>query len=244
MPIEAVGFDLDYTLAVPDRSRAQILADATDRAGASELRGTLTREAYLRAHRREHVAETREGVFAAMLDDGSPGRRETGADPDAGAGNSHVDPADLARAYREEIAAALRPVEGVEDLLDDLDGRYRVGLLTNGPSVAQRDKLRELGWTDRFDAVVITGDLGHAKPDRRAFEALCRELDADPGETVYVGDDPEADVGGAADAGLHTVQVLGDDEFTPEDPDPRADAVVRRDRLAADLPGILRDLDG
>jgi len=37
-------------------------------------------------------------------------------------------------------------------MLADLRGEYRVGLLTNGPVRAQRDKLETLGWEDAFDA--------------------------------------------------------------------------------------------
>jgi putative hydrolase of the HAD superfamily len=215
----AVAFDLDYTLAVPARSRAAILANATDDVGAPDI----PRDAYLRAHRQSHEHETREPIFASLLDD---------RDADA-------DPATLTAAYRERIAAALQPVPGAADLVRRLRRDYPVGLLTNGPSVAQRDKLRELGWMELFDAVVVTGDLDAGKPDPGAFHAICDALGAEPAETVYVGDEVEADVRGATDAGLAAVQVVYDGG---PDPDPRADAHVQRDRLAADLPSILADL--
>lgn len=225
MTLEAVGFDLDDTLAVPARSRAAILRDAAGDVGGPALAERVTREAYVTAHREHGVAESRTPVFEAVLAAHAP--------------DSDADPADLATAYRERTAAALAPVAGVERLLATLRERYRVGLLTNGPSLAQRDKIRELGWTDAFDVTLVTGEVGYAKPDRRAFAALCRELDVDPAETAYVGDDPEADVVGAADAGLWTVQVLGEEA----EPHPRADATVRRSALATDLPGVLAELD-
>ncbi len=215
----AVAFDLDYTLAVPARSRAAILADATDAVDAPDI----PRDAYLRAHRRSHEHETREPIFASLLD-------ERDAD---------VDSAALAAAYRERIAAALRPVPGAAGLVRRLRRDHPVGLLTNGPVVAQRDKLRELGWTELFDAVVVTGDLDAGKPDSGAFHTICGALDAAPEETAYVGDEVEADVRGATTAGLAAVQVVYDGG---PDPDPRADAHVRRGRLAADLPGVFADL--
>jgi putative hydrolase of the HAD superfamily len=215
----AVVFDLDFTLAVTARRREAILADAIDAVDAPDL----AREEYLREHNRSHEHETREPIFASLLDD-------RGDD---------TDPAALAAAYRQHIADALEPVPDAADLVRRLRRDYRVGLLTNGPVVAQRDKLDALGWTDLFDAVVVSGDLDAGKPDPGAFRAVCRELGVDPADAVYVGDDVEADVRGAADAGLRVVQVVSDGG---PDPDPRADAHVRRDRLADDLPGIVADL--
>ncbi|WP_135821143.1 HAD family hydrolase [Halostella litorea] len=219
MTLRAVVFDLDYTLAVPDRDRETLLREAAAAADAPPL----SRAAYLDAHRRNLTGETREPIFAELLD---------GADTSA-------DPAELAAEYRRTIAAALEPVPGAADLVRDLRERYRVGLLTNGPVRAQRDKLATLGWEGLFDAVVVTGDLAAGKPDVRAFDAALDRLGVAPAEAAYVGDEVEADVRGASEAGLAVVQVVWPDG---PDPDPRADAHVDRAELAAELPGILAAL--
>ena len=216
----AVVFDLDYTLAVPDRDRATILADAAAAVGAPPL----SREEYLRAHRRNLTRETREPIFADLLE---------GRDSDA-------DPADVATAYRRTIAESLRPRPGVEAMLDDLRTSYRVGLLTNGPVLAQRDKLVTLGWERAFDAALVTGELEAGKPDLRSFDAVLRELSVDPGEAVYVGDEVEADVFGATNAGMDAIQVLLVDG---PDPDPRAIAHVQGERIADELPAVLDGLE-
>lgn len=222
--MQAVVFDLDDTLAVPARDRATLLAEAADAAGAP----APSREAYLRVHRR-HLAdggnETREPLFADLL-----AGRETAASP-----------ADLAAAYRRAVADALEPVAGVETLLADLREEYRVGLLTNGPTAAGRSKLRALGWTDRFDATVVTGEVGAGKPDGRAFAAVLDELGVPAAGAVHVGDQVEADVRGAREAGLRAVQVR-----YPGGPDPHplADAHVARDDLADRLPAVVASLDG
>ena len=216
MTLRAVVFDLDYTLAVPDRNRETLLREAAAAAGAP----SLSREAYLAAHRRNLTSETREPIFAELL-----------ADRDG-----EADPAEVAAAYRRAIAAALEPVPGAADLVRRLRDRYRVGLLTNGPVRAQRDKLATLGWEALFDAAVVTGDLAAGKPDERAFEAVLDRLGVAPDEAAYVGDEVEADVRGASEAGLAVVQVVW-----PEgpDPDPRADGHVDRAELTAELPGVL-----
>ncbi|WP_177232617.1 HAD family hydrolase [Halogeometricum rufum] len=217
--IRAVGFDLDYTLAVPTRDRATILRDAATAAGAPPL----SREAYLDAHGRNLTRETRTPIFESLL---------AGRDTDA-------DPAAVATAYREHIADALVPVPGAEAFLADLREEYAVGLLTNGPRVAQRDKLATLDWEDAFDVALVTGELPAGKPDAAAFEALLDALGTDPAETAYVGDDVDADVGGAADAGLVPIQVVF--EGGPA-PDARAAAHVEREVLVERLPSVLASL--
>ncbi|MFB6301509.1 MAG: HAD family hydrolase [Haloferacaceae archaeon] len=218
--VDAVSFDLDDTLAVTRRDRATLLREACEAVGAPPL----SREAYLAAHADNLTAETRASTFAALLDE---------------QGVVDVDPAALAAAYRERVNDALVPVPRAAALLEDLRERYRIGLLTNGSVRAQWAKVEHLGWTDAFDAVIVTGDLSAGKPDVRAFDAVCEALDADPARTVHVGDDPTTDVGGAHDAGLRAVQVLGADDR----PDPRAVAHVRRDDLADELPDVLRTQD-
>lgn len=215
----AVGFDLDHTLAVPDRDRASILADAVADVDAPEV----TRAAYLAAHRADHAAVTRAPIFERVLPE-----------------DATVDAATLAAAYRDRIADHIDPVDGVEAMLADLRETHPVGLLTNGPVRAQSGKIDELDWWTAFDAALVTGQLPAGKPDRRAFDALAGALGVDAAALAYVGDEPEMDVVGAADAGARAIQVVWPDG---PDPHPRADAVVERDRLATDLPDVLEDLD-
>lgn len=229
--VQAVGFDLDYTLAVPVRDRERLFRDALEAVDGP----AISREEYRRAHREDIATETREPIFASLLED---------YDDD-------TDPAALTAAYGERILDALVPIPGADDLLDRLGQEYRIGLLTDGPVRAQHGKLEVLGWTDRFDAVVITGTLPAGKPDRRAFRALLDELDTPPDRTAYVGDDPVADVVGAKEAGLRAIQVVdgtasdgpGRDPDADPDPHPLADAVVARSELATVLPDVLEGLD-
>ena len=219
MPPMAVAFDLDYTLAVPTRDRQSILSEAARVAGAPPL----SRAAYLAAHAECLTEETREPIFAALLSD-----HETQASPAA-----------VADAYRDLIAEALVPVSGVERLLDSLRDEYRVGLLTNGPVVAQHDKLRKLEWVGAFDVELVTGSLAAGKPDARAFEALLSELGTAPDETVYVGDDVHADIQGASEVGITPVQVVFDGSA---DPHPAAAATIDRESISTDLPDLLTRL--
>lgn len=218
MAPSAVVFDLDYTLAVVRRDRATLLAEA---AATADVPVDFSREEYGAAHQRAHAHETRAPIFADLL-----------GEDDAGEA--------LAEAYRTVIAHDLEPIDDAEALIADLRERYKVGLLTNGPVLAQRDKLATLGWEGLFDAAVVTGELEAGKPDPGAFEAILDALDVPPERAVYVGDSVEADVVGASEAGLFVVQVCYPGGPAP---DPRADVHVDRADLTAELPAIVRELD-
>ncbi|WP_256028570.1 HAD family hydrolase [Natronomonas aquatica] len=210
----AVVFDLDDTLAVTDRDRKTLLSAAADRASVTL---SFDRAAYRKAHREHSGTRTREPVFEALVGEDAP---------------------EMTRAYREAVGEALRPVAGAESLLWTLRRRYRIGLLTDGPGETQRDKLRRLGWLDAFDATVVTGPIGAPKPDRRAFEAIADALGVSPERAVYVGNDPERDIAGAAAAGFRPVQVCYDGG---PDAHPEAVARVDRDDLAS-LVGLIEEL--
>ena len=218
MAIRAVAFDLDYTLAIPERDRQTLLDEASEAVDGP----TLSREAYLDAHRRNLTNRTREPIFEDLLAD---------HDTDASA-------AVLADTYRDAITDAIVPVAGAEALARELREEYRVGLLTDGPVRAQRAKLNALGWEDLFDAIVITGSLDAGKPDARTFRAELDALGTTADETVYVGDSAELDVAGAHAAGLRAIHVLSNGAASPA-----ADAAIERDALAERLPGVVAELD-
>lgn len=85
-------------------------------------------------------------------------------------------------------------------LLERLHGRYVLGVITNGNA-----DVRRLGLGGYFDFTLSPMEVGAAKPDRLIFEAACNRAGFEPGEIVHIGDDPEADVIGAAGYGMVAV---------------------------------------
>lgn len=86
-------------------------------------------------------------------------------------------------------------------VLGMLDG-FRLGIISNGDSAQQRRKLQTLGIAACFEHVVISGDLGFAKPDQRIFAEAARLAGNRPADCIYVGDHPETDIRAAAQAGF------------------------------------------
>lgn len=78
----------------------------------------------------------------------------------------------------------------------------RLALVTDNPAASQRQKLACLPSDSTFDAVVLTAELGAAKPDPRGYLAAARQLGLEPSEMIAVGDSPWRDGLGAVAAGF------------------------------------------
>jgi len=126
-----------------------------------------------------------------------------------------VDLAALADAALDAYADEVRPAAGAARMLERLGVRgVPMAVVSNGPVDMQRSALRALGFERHFRAVLISGDPDVAcrKPAPRIFSLACAGLLTPPGETLMVGDTPEADIRGALDYGLEAVFVGPDAE--------------------------------
>lgn len=65
-----------------------------------------------------------------------------------------------------------------------------------------RKILKDLNMLDLFDAVIISSEVGHEKPDTKIFRAALDQISVEAMKTVHVGDDEKADKGGANAAGI------------------------------------------
>jgi putative hydrolase of the HAD superfamily len=111
---------------------------------------------------------------------------------------------ELGERFATERRARHQTFEDVPAALDALAGRP-LALVTNGASCLQREKLAASGLASRFDAVVVSGDLGIGKPDASVFRHALSLLGASHG--VMVGDSVARDIDGALAAGLDAVWV-------------------------------------
>ncbi len=130
----------------------------------------------------------------------------------------------------------LRLYPDVHDVLPSLRRRHSIALVTNGASDTQRANLRVLGIERYFEAIVISGEVGVAKPDRRIFGMALRELGVEPENVWHIGDDLRTDVAGAHAAGLTAVWLNRSGRLWSEG-DPEGNYEIRS--LTA-LPGLLQ----
>lgn len=118
-------------------------------------------------------------------------------------------------------------------LLTALGARYRLGLVTNGPSWSQRPKIERFDLASYMHAIVVSEEVGVAKPDPQIFHIALRALAVAPDEALFVGDSPENDLRGAAQAGMPAIWVNRHGAMLPADiPQPIAVVEGLRDLLA------------
>lgn len=99
--------------------------------------------------------------------------------------------------------SAVRPFGGAIETLRELKGRgHRLGLLTNGCSAFQRRKLSRFELEPLFELILVEGELGYGKPDRRVFAAALEHFGSDAADTWMIGDNLEADIAGAQALGI------------------------------------------
>lgn len=111
----------------------------------------------------------------------------------------------MTQAFIDGLGAGGELFPGAVDVLEQLHSKVTMGLATNGISVVQRTKMARLGVDRYFDAVVISDEVGVAKPDPAFFDLLLGQLD-DPERdgVLMVGDSLGSDMQGGINAGIST----------------------------------------
>jgi len=207
--VRAVFFDMDDTLldgyTAMQAAWGVVCADEATAQGceAGALRDAIRRESMLFwkdeavvGHWRVRLEEAREQCVRLALE-------KEGLD--------HSRAGSIARRYTEEHRARLRPFDDAIETLEALRAQdLRLGLLTNGASVPQREKIERFSLARLMDVIVIEGEFGKGKPEREVFEHALASVGVAAQDAWHVGDNLFADVGGARKAGLHAVWIHRD----------------------------------
>ena len=114
---------------------------------------------------------------------------------------------ELLQVYRRH-QPVLRPYPGVTELLEALNPRCKLGLISDGYHEVQQAKFHALELATHFSAVVFSDAWGRDawKPSVRPFQEILTRLDVSGEEVVYVADNPLKDFLGARATGMATVR--------------------------------------
>jgi len=119
-------------------------------------------------------------------------------------------------------------------MLQELARRYTLAVVSNGSRRMQRGKILRAGLSGLFDRVFISGEMGVRKPDNAIFRRAIDTLACGADEAMFVGNDPVADIAGAAAAGLKTCWISHGETFPPNIPEPDCQLTT-----VLDLPKVL-----
>jgi HAD superfamily hydrolase (TIGR01509 family) len=107
--------------------------------------------------------------------------------------------------YQSAYTAARRAVPGAAALLGALHPRAMIAIVTNNTLHEQLAKLEVCGLAGLVDALVVSHEVGCAKPDPAIFHIALERLAVPAHCAVMLGDSWSADVAGARAAGLAPV---------------------------------------
>lgn len=235
-----VLFDLDGTLFDYDAAEAAAVTATLRSVGIppdAEVVAT-----YRQINARHWAALERGETTTARL------RHERWAEVLATCGVHDIDLAALAERYLVELAAGSQPVPGALEVVAAVAAHHPVAYLTNGLSDVQRPRLAASPLGAYTDVVVISDEVGVAKPDPGIFAAALARLGDPPADRVtMVGDSLIADIGGATALGMETVWVASDAAVVgmaaaSGDP-PRPTHRVRDIRELPNVLGLAADVD-
>ncbi len=160
---------------------------------------------------------------------------------DFGVDVSREDALAFQRVY-ERYQGSISVSSAVRSLIGRLDDAgITVGVISNGDSDHQWAKIDALGVPDLIprELIVVSGDIGHCKPEVEIFRALEDRIGFIPDERWFVGDTYENDVIGSLDAGWRCIWFNRRGRIL-EEGEPRPDLEVRsEDEMIARVGEVL-----
>lgn len=110
---------------------------------------------------------------------------------------------EVSRIYLENLGMGGFVIEGAEVLLNELKKIYPLAAVTNGISDVQRSRLSNSPFDGYFDPLIISDEVGIAKPDPGIFRILFERAGLTEKESVLmIGDSLSSDIRGAAAFGI------------------------------------------
>lgn len=113
----------------------------------------------------------------------------------------------LQHIYRNHVPKFQNAVEVFKLLEYFYNKNYKLGIITDGYSVTQRNKIKSLNIIDMLDLVVISEEFGTEKPTSKNYE-IFHQFNTD--EYYYIGDNFNKDFIAPNKLGWKTIGVLDD----------------------------------
>lgn len=108
--------------------------------------------------------------------------------------------------YLINLSQSVYLIEGAQELLDYLARSSMIlSLVTNGITTVQKPRIESSGIADRFHSILISEEIGLAKPRREFFDiAFRRSGNPDRSRSLIVGDNLSSDILGGSCYGIDT----------------------------------------
>ncbi|NOH78885.1 pyrimidine 5'-nucleotidase [Vibrio sp. RE86] len=113
--------------------------------------------------------------------------------------------AELNSAFLEAMADICTLLPGARELMEAIHGRAKMGIITNGFTELQAIRLERTDMTHYFEHVIISEQVGIAKPDQGIFHHAFEQMGMPcKSKILMVGDNQHSDIVGGINAGIAT----------------------------------------
>ena len=123
----------------------------------------------------------------------------------------------LVTIFAKARAESSKPYPDAHDVLSKLREKYVLAIITNGPSVYQREEISLLKLETCFSHILISEEVGFRKPAKEIFQTALKKVDCRPEEAVMVGDSLREDIKPAKKLEMGTVLLDPKNRFAKED---------------------------
>jgi len=114
-------------------------------------------------------------------------------------------PKQMSSTYVEQLSICSELMEGAYEVLQDLHEKSQIAIVTNGLQTVQRGRLAHSTIRDFINELIISEEIGAAKPGRAFFEAaFTRCGNPARSEVLIIGDSLTSDIQGGVDYGIDT----------------------------------------
>ena len=113
------------------------------------------------------------------------------------------------------------------------ENNIKLGLITDGCSKVQWNKIKALNLEEIVDKIIVTDDYGkgYGKPHEKSYKEIIEYFNLAPNECVYIGDNPNKDFIGAKKLGMKTIRIIheqGDHINDKVDIEYEAELIIRK----------------
>ena len=121
----------------------------------------------------------------------------------------------IADQYIEHLADFNHLFDGAIEILDYLNQKYTLHIITNGFEEIQTKKMINSKIYHYFEKVITSESVGVKKPNPKVFKHALEIANANIDQAIMIGDSIEADINGALGVGMKAIHCNFDTSLVP-----------------------------
>lgn len=117
----------------------------------------------------------------------------------------NINVTDFGKRYMEHLGNGSFLLDQAEDLIESLNNKYTLAIITNGLTNVQKNRIGQSIIAKYFKEIIISEELGIAKPNKEIFDYTLDKLGHSNKSTVLmIGDSLTSDIQGGLNSEIHT----------------------------------------